>query len=155
MLKFFNGIIICANGDLSLKNNNMETKTQDYLHLYLGCEVMVESVAPFNDNNAGNSRIKGPFTLVAVGIMEQRVHVKLDGYTVTASDIIKPILRPLSDITEEEATECGWMELFTIEHFAEKKLYRPTSFHYLLKRGFDLLDLIETGLAIDKTKGRV
>jgi len=133
----------------------METKTQDYLHLYLGCDVMVESLALSNDNTPGNSQIKGPFKLVAVGIMEQTVHVKLDGYTVTASDIIKPILRPLSDITEEEATECGWMGLFTLEHFAEKKLYKPTSFHYLLKRGFDLLELIEAGLAIDKTKGLV
>lgn len=127
----------------------MEKKIQNYLHLYLGTEVMVES--PANENN-GSKRLRGPYKLIAVGLIDDILHVKLDGYQVIPSDVIKPILRPLSDITKEEATESGWMGLFTLAHFAEKKLYRPTAFAYLLSKGFDLLNLLEEDLAIDKTK---
>lgn len=90
--------------------------------------------------------------------------------------IPQPILRKLSDMTEEEAKELlrirhpkgiyerhsslcidyYWQE----GHLPQGKKYEyqmdlseatPDQFHYLLSRGFDLFGLCEAGLAIDKS----
>lgn len=85
-----------------------------------------------------------------------------------------PILRPLSDMTEEEASEMwlllGWNERIPKEHRAEDIIREFTVIEedngttnnahwgyfimimpYLLKQGFDLFDLISTGQAINST----
>lgn len=93
---------------------------------------------------------------------------------------VKPILRPLSDMTEEEAVEVAKLSEWE-PHFRDVKVertqygdlvvrwdgcleggevfnatgaefYCQEQFHYLLSRGFDLFNLIESGLAIDSTK---
>lgn len=79
--------------------------------------------------------------------------------------IIKPILRPLEDITEEELKECERLSGLTPEgrkRFQYKgesipemvknwKAFEPQVMVYLLKQ-FDLFGLIPAGTAIDKTK---
>lgn len=102
--------------------------TKDYLHLYLGCEVVIEKssywcVHEF-DYHKGEKRLLLPSVLTWVRNNEM---------------IVKPILRPLSDMTEEEdAIDCDLSP-------AEK-------FRFRLSKDFDLFGLIEAGLAIDKTK---
>lgn len=139
----------------------MENKIEDYLHLYIGCQGKIsDGIATINN-------------------------VDITGVTIDqvnrGSFTCNPILRPLSDMTEEEK-----MQLIRICHpekeypiikyidldkevlnFSSKtqrmKYYRifacgfygtwhPEEMKYLLKQGFDLFGLIESGLAIDKTK---
>jgi hypothetical protein len=76
----------------------------------------------------------------------------------TSIESIKPILRPLSDITADES-DCLWheAEYLYFESTPNGTLYRkhelsPKTFTYLLKQGFDIFGLIENGEAIDKTK---
>ena len=130
----------------------MEKRIEDYLNLYLGCNIMVEQLKNNGNNTANKTVLAGPYKLVAVSISGNNRLIQLDGYTPVATDTIKPVLRPLSDMTEEEAIDFGWMRLFTLEHFIDKKLYKPESFAHLLARQFDLLNLIEEGLAMDATK---
>lgn len=130
----------------------MEKRIEDYLHLYLGCSVMVERKGNDTNNTVNKTVLAGPYKLVAVGISDNKRVLKLDGYNPVATDTIKPVLRPLSDMTEDEAIEFGWMRLFTLEHFIDKKLYQPDFFAHLLARHFDLLNLIEEDLAVDVTK---
>lgn len=130
----------------------MERRISDYLHLYLGCNVVVENNIQGDMQTSDKRALAGPYKLIAVEIIGHTRHVRLDGYILKPSEIVKPLLRPLSDITEEEATESGWMGLFTLKNFAEHKRYRPDSFPFLLSKCFDLLELIEAGLAIDVTK---
>lgn len=61
---------------------------KDYLHLYLGCECTVEW-KPFMNRNDSRHLIDG--------WVLQMSH--------NATESIKPILRPLSDMTEEEAID--------------------------------------------------
>ena len=130
----------------------MEKRIEDYLHLYLGCSVMIEQLKYDSNNTANKTVLAGPYKLISVGLSQNNRVIKLDGYTPVATDTIKPVLRPLSDMTEDEAIDFGWMRLFTLEHFIEKKLYKPEAFAHLLARQFDLLNLIEEGLAMDATK---
>lgn len=129
----------------------MEKRIEDYLHLYLGCSVMVEQLKN-KSNNTTKILLSGPYKLIAVDLSDNNRVIKLDDYTPVATDTIKPVLRPLSNMTEDEAIEFGWMRLFTLEHFIEKKMYNPDAFAHLLARHFDLLNLIEEGLAVDATK---
>jgi hypothetical protein len=132
----------------------MELKNiKDYIHLYLGRET-----------NHG--------TLVGI---------ELDWATIRDNDgelfyglisDLKPILRKLSSMTEDEVNEC-WKLLgyndqittpsikrnFIFEDFSDKDNVESvtgwTSFcvkllPYLLSKGFDLFGLIDANLAIDK-----
>ena len=75
---------------------------------------------------------------------------------------VKPILRPLSDITDVEAL--AWAEFFGAHSGALdegpitffRRYYSDycsaESVRYLLSKHFDLFGWIESGLAIDKTK---
>lgn len=62
---------------------------------------------------------------------------------------LKLILRPLSDMTEEEMIE---VDVDVPNILSEYEKLRPTAFSFLLSKGFDLFGLIDAGLAIDKTK---
>jgi hypothetical protein len=86
-------------------------------------------------------------------------NINLERYTY-----FKPILRPLSDMTEEEAMELagffGAQSAMSTQldkaDFARRLMGNdycsPQSVRYLLSRNFDLFGWIEAGLAIDKTK---
>lgn len=111
----------------------MEKKIKDYLHLYLGCDAMI-----YNDK----SFIMDKVTSSSLNIE--------DG-SVTK---IKPILRPLSDMTEQESYELCWQKNqnhMKLNWSLNESAIHPNEFLYLLKQGFDLFGLIESGLAIDKT----
>jgi hypothetical protein len=83
----------------------------------------------------------------------------------TWTDSIKPILRKLWDMTDEDCWQIDkldsmWVPNTSTEYKTNRLyLYRekcivfrdvsPLVFDYLLKQGFDLFKLIENGLAID------
>src|SRR5688572_910316 len=126
---------------------------KDYLHLYLGCDVKHEALK--------NIR---PLTPAWYGALQKENILYL----------LKPILRPLSDMTEEEAIGLAKIqkydipeddgvreELINIYTYDDEELtlgnYLPVKYYldgllYLLKQSFDLFNLIPEGLAIDKTK---
>lgn len=76
-----------------------------------------------------------------------------------------PILRKLEDMTEEEcwdieAINPSWVPgtskeyiqnrlYLTKKRIVDKRGIQPEVFHYLLSKGFDLFNLIESGAAID------
>lgn len=120
----------------------MEIK--DYLHLYLGCKVEY-------DDRIG---IIHQYYLPAGKYMEGKVwfcSLEEDGNPEmscsVAADKVKPILRPLSDMTGEERSTAKELSNGTF-------LYRTCAetTQFLLSKHFDIFGLIESGLAIDKTK---
>lgn len=140
----------------------MTKDIKDYLHLYLGCEVQLRHNGTF---------VPDPYeptcylSRITDGRMDS-VGVRYDGseeiiYPFTAD--IKPILRPLSDMTEEEARQlCPNGEEPFLKYLSEKDEWYTNRIHFytaysecyrfLLSRGFDLFGLIDSGLAIDATK---
>ena len=77
-------------------------------------------------------------------------------YNGTDTDIfdiedVKPFLRPMSSITEEERKE-----LFAIEdnmQFHSNSVYSPDRFDFYTSRHFDYRGLIEKGLALQAPEG--
>lgn len=130
-------------------------KISDYLHLYLGCEC-------FNH-------------LRLLGVEGNAAYVShpATGRMVKDINYLKPILRPLSDITDIHIEKI-WDELgfnkkyespaypkMTKKSFLEKVFngHQNISFkkfvvliNFLRENEYDCDNLIEAGLAIDKTK---
>lgn len=165
---------------------------KDYLHLYLGCDVQTKwhlvctlvAITKSDYNPYSDCKI----------MRKDQSKVMLD----TAFSNIKPILRKLSSMTEEEAIEIGEIVIGSydsVKFKADKKLSNSGTFNYwkvhkehrgygksltidengevdvydshndgthtiymkqhfvtkhLLSKHFDLFQLIESGLAIDK-----
>ncbi len=80
---------------------------------------------------------------------------------------IKPILRPLSDLTKEEAWECWrlcegnpYLKYAPIQELISDNMHTEEfsikewaiAVKYLISKHFDVFDWIEKSLAIDKTK---
>jgi len=108
----------------------METKFKDVAHLYLGCDIVWKQYSgDYTDGTYGtdlyNSKLLREISLG-------------NGKAI-------PILRPLSDMTEEEyqhTSVCVSIESNDYIREAENTLY-------LLSKHFDLFRLIESGQAID------
>lgn len=130
----------------------MEKKIEDYLHLYLGCEISV--------NGTGGYKLIGLkpdiWNIAAfevLNVIAEHDHFGEETFDIAEaegihSDDIKLILRPLSDMTEHEAefqSQAAWDGKPTIIMNAEIT-------KYLLSCSFDLFNLIENNLAIDKTQ---
>jgi hypothetical protein len=110
----------------------MEIK--DYLHLYLGANCKYK-------RTMGISSWKG-------GVLDTTMFKS----ALDALRIVKPILRPLSDMTEEEFEiwdngVTGKLRSGTHDLIEEEALKT----HFLLSKHFDLFGLIDAGLAIDET----
>lgn len=131
---------------------------RDYLHLYLGCEV-------YDENPKDEKFRRYVLTGKELGYYEHRLHT------------IKPILRRLSSMTEDQAIHLAKLSEWE-NHFREVRVERNSfndriitwqganesresfnatgelfycadQFQWLLKMGFDLFRLIGDGLAID------
>ena len=147
---------------------------KDYLHLYLGCECNTpDGVLILNGININDSRNQVWFYCrwndkKNCYLPKQNAEIlnkqSLVGKSFKYSQI-KPILRPLSDMTIEEAR--GLFDVGLAPDFAASIIKEiSASLHglynrialmgdfdtipKLLKMGFDLFGLIEAGLAIDK-----
>lgn len=67
---------------------------------------------------------------------------------------VKPYLRPMSSMTQEEATEyanCG--NIIAISHQNDYLIPNPKSINWLLENHFDFIGLIEKGLALEAPEG--
>lgn len=137
--------------NLKMDTTGNTKQISDYLHLYLPCPVELDN---------GGSKIYSRIA-VACGNMDDRFrYVTLrEGngknsfiHTVLFSENrVKPILRPLSDMTEEEIN-IRMMLANKWSPFNNDIMCSAEQVNYLLKSGFDLFGLIEAGLAIDLTK---
>jgi hypothetical protein len=138
----------------------MTKNIKDYLHLYLGCDCEYFEKLIFGDIQKRKAKLKGvnyPFA----EFHPITVHSEVALQTTFRRNVrdIKPILRPLSDMTEGEMEECGNMiyDFSNDEALAkwEWKYFETgldaEQFNWLLSKHFDLFGLIEAGLAIDKT----
>ena len=170
----------------------MSKKIQDYLHLYLMADVLIQAKRK-NDSEYVIGRM---CEITRNSNHGDWVEVWFnDVITVTSNiwetsssnchwfffseDHIKPILRSLSDMTPEEARQMAALSEWH-EHFREvsvdrskfgdlivtwqganesremfnatgEMFYCSEQFLWLLRKGFDLFNLIPDGLAIDKT----
>jgi hypothetical protein len=115
-------------------------KTKDVLHLYYGAHCEYQWTAGVHKQN---------------GITRAKISTYLMGLNGIQ---IKPILRPLHTISAEEYKTYLELEddcyLFNLEGKTEirSRAFSPRSLVYLLSRGFDLFDLIDSGQATDATK---
>lgn len=143
----------------------MNTKFKDVAHLYLGCDMYTK----FDDGSSGKQELT---TYELSGIINNWKGIRIRPIE------IKPILRPLSDITDEEFSvyynmleKCDYEAYIEISDSGEKKIGCEwpagvsgvyinsqvgkdlmNTFLYLQSRSFDLFGLIESGEALDKTK---
>jgi hypothetical protein len=123
---------------------------KDYIHLYIGCECLYDWLY-YNETDL--------FGKVTSKIIEDVRTPHLSG----AATNVRPLLRPLSDMTDEEAVNVGilpkrhWHEDTPQEQIDwlcnnwNMEIYSPSDLRYLLSEGFDLFGLIDAGLALDKT----
>lgn len=114
-----------ANNPQPLKK--MEKRIEDYLKFYLNSEAKIRSTA--------------------MGIIHP-----LSTYTENTINRFQNhewelILRPLSDMTEEERQSC----IEFMNHDLDTWIIGAKRTAYLLSRGFDLFGLLDCRLAIDKT----
>lgn len=114
----------------------MKKQLKDYLHFYLGCDI------PEEDGH----------TCKVIGIVDNDVHMihnYHNQYGTMPIENAKPILRPLSDMTENEKKEAhdiyytDKIELLAIMDVAHFELCR-----YLLSKHFDVFGLHEAGLCL-------
>ncbi len=137
---------------------------KDVLHLYLGCEVQTK-IRRETSKGQPMRKLKGrlcDFDLLVpncVGIHLEDEKYDTDTTSLPISDI-KPILRPLSDMTDKEIKDIQKLTLLSyngchtdswVKTNTKYWLYEAQRTKYLLKQGFDLFGLIESGQAIDKT----
>lgn len=144
----------------------MPKDSKDYLHYYVGCKFIMKITG--SDKFTAEMRF-GYEALCAT-------------FSGKRDELIEPILllRPLSDMTEDEAIEVARVSEWP-PHFRNPKVernkyndlivtwdgmteggetvnatgdmfYCAEQFTYLLSKHFDLFGLIEDNLAIDKTK---
>ena len=144
-------------------------KLQDYIHLYIGCECQL--FFRYDDKKTLEYERNGILKIIrpedrennGLGFECRTVRNNIIYYSYSFSDV-KPILRHLSDITEMEFIHvCNMLNWNTDEYDIEwfKSEYIDTTLNfiysfeltrYLLSQGFDLFNLIENGLALDKRK---
>ena len=135
----------------------METKLEDVIHLYLGCEVQTKKIAE-TEQGMPMKRLKGILSDVDLLMGENKYGIHLENEkhptdtTNFAISDFKPILRKLEDITEEEQavwdstdTPIGEMHIQSALqiHWAKRINYYRSIF-------IDCDGLIEAGLAIDR-----
>lgn len=118
----------------------MET-IKDYLHLYLGCNVLLCK------NLEGNNVIE---RLTTKMLYEDDDMFDETGY--------KPLLRPLSSMTEEERKEVKFFVPLNKKHYLHlfaDTINAAAYIKWLLSKHFDLFSLIDKGLALDSTKIKI
>jgi hypothetical protein len=108
----------------------MNKKIEDYLHLYLGCGMRY----------ATHHEPQNEVYILTVENLKEAIEFK-----------DKPILRPLSDMTEEEFYYVEQHKIYQGEIVQTFPLGAAELTKFLLSKHFDLFGLIEAGLAVDKT----
>lgn len=135
---------------------------KDYIHLYIGCEVIAPNPYYADD---GIKLAKGILTGIH-GEYGAEIQFIIDGNAEEEPAYdrefeLKPVLRRLSSITEEEAREIWDSSMVNIGYMYNHcdRLLRSTNtievispvLPKLLRMGFDLFGLIDSNLAIDSS----
>jgi len=118
----------------------MQTQLKDVIHLYLGCQYRVRYI----DYEVGQYTVWSVLTAARLS--------KLDDLSIADIQIQ---LRPLSSMTEEELDEV--LKIGEHQNNGQSvsgfvrgwKAFGAQTFAYLLKQGFDIFNLIESGQAIN------
>ena len=113
----------------------MQIKFKDVAHLYVGCQVECINEKSNSDNEY-------------FGLFANLTHYTMSMYL---NDKWKPILRHLSDMTEEEQTTLYGHWRIIKNPFHEIQL-EAKQIVWLLSKHFDLFELIESNQALDLTK---
>lgn len=110
---------------------------QDYIHLYFGADCMEAIIVPDQEPEFERSHI----------------NIRTCFNLERGLSLVKPILRPLSSMTQQEADEYNKLygTLFNMADMINQVMQSASSIKYLLSRHFDLFNLIPEGLAIDST----
>ena len=118
------------------------TNIKEVIHLYLGCEAYIFPVNTYSDGWLSKQLKKLPDLQYSIEITTSSLQgIIADGYA--------PMLRRLDSITMDEINER--MRLAAKWNPFEKTVYcAAEQTAYLLKQGFDLFGLIDSGQAIDK-----
>lgn len=114
----------------------MKKDIKEYLHLYLGCEFIFSATKDFSTHELCTESLN-------------TIYEDSDFYE------IKLVLRPISDMTESEKADFYKTQQFitaTPVHVVGNYHWTPETFLWLVNHGFDIFNLIDMGLAIDKTK---
>lgn len=123
----------------------MKTELKNYINLYIGCEVIMESMPECAEPNIAKLTSVS-LDHCAVTYPNERQEFLRDFSAVKLS------LRPLSSIQPEEIKELeielDWRSLTYTN--VKTTMFTPDEFTYLCSKGFDLFGLIENGLAIEK-----
>ncbi len=115
-------------------------KFNEVAHHYIGCDVIYTD----NPNTKGSLiKLTGIINAEINNEMFKFAHITPMGESLQFTEI-KPILRRLSSLTEEEKKQCG--SSFTNSN----KVFTTDEFLYLTKNGFDLFDLIDNGEAHER-----
>jgi hypothetical protein len=115
---------------------------KDYLHLYIGCEV---------DTNVQGQYIH-PYGCIKIEeLTVENLFIILERMRFNEEYYCKPILLPLSDMTEEESREHDQIEMVKVKTLDGTIVHDANAVVWLLSKHFDLFGLIDAGLAIDKT----
>lgn len=130
---------------------------KDYLHLYLGCDAIITYV-----RDAEFEKTLDPRHWAAVG-NEIVMDASMLFYLTEGWINVKPILRPLSDMTEEEIIEMHDHFYPDYQHYSNEhkldfmaldtceKKYTPELMVWFLKLGVDIFQLHEQGLCLYKS----
>lgn len=138
----------------------MQKDLKDYIHYYIGCRCLNTWFTPDDDCYNAGWKLEGycPNDVKAFRLENETDY--------TRTDSIKPILRKLDSLSDEEKivfynlfptqdnitdsqridAVTHWLE----EEGADKYFWAITQFHWLLKQGFDLFSLIDNQLAVDE-----
>jgi hypothetical protein len=143
-----------------------EKNLKDYLHLYLGCHCVVDGRPAIIDSVSTNKHID------TVTAQFTDTNDQYDWAVYNDLSEVKLLLRPLSDMTEQEFKEIfkpiqpgdvtdedfkeamqhlikNGIDAFDFEGVSAQIVFEYT--RLLLSKGFDIFELIPSGLAIDKT----
>lgn len=124
-------------------------KLQDYIQYYVGCQCLNTW---FPEGHPEYNRGWVLRSYRSIGVNPYGLETEFGEY-ITSTDSIKLILRKLSDMTNEEEKELetikGTRIIYRSEPNIEIRYDTPDTFHWMLKKQFDLFELIENGLAID------
>ncbi len=155
----------------STSSQGQHVDLKDVIHLYLGCKVQYEGILNGSELSAELKEHKSDVFYIPqiahvrglkIGLLK-KIEITIDGkktYRIGRKGLqthytcqkFKPILRPLSDMTQDEYFEwqalCSWLEYNNQKHYGN---YSPKVFHWMLSKAFDLFGLIESGQAIDAT----
>lgn len=116
----------------------MTALTPQILAMYYGGDCLQAIKVPGQEPNFGD-----------VWRIDSRTLFQFD----TGLSLVKPILRRLEDMTEEDVCNNfdfqSWMMMRAAHKMKVTFGFKPSEFQYLLSKSFDLFGLIDAKLAID------